>query len=74
MTTFFTCLLRAYLLTYETCVLSTLLKPEALGAAKRLLDACGGGGDETVAPREIAAAVYQMVARHGLQARHTMGR
>ena len=38
--------------------------PEALGAAKRLLDACG---DEEVAPREIAAAVYQMVARHGLQ-------
>ena len=31
----------------------------ALGAAKRLLDACG---DEEVAPREIAAAVYQMVA------------
>ena len=39
--------------------------PEALGAAKRLLDACG---DEEVAPREIAAAVYQMVAAHGLQA------
>mmetsp|Transcript_30555 Transcript_30555/g.72017 ORF Transcript_30555/g.72017 Transcript_30555/m.72017 type:complete len:85 (+) Transcript_30555:246-500(+) len=40
--------------------------PEALGAAKRLLDACGV--DEAVAPREIAAAVYQMVAKHGLQA------
>ena len=39
---------------------------EGLAAAKRLLDACGA--DEAVAPREIAAAVYQMVAAHGLQA------
>lgn len=43
--------------------------PEALGAAKRLLDAYST--DEHVAPREIAEAVYQMVATHGLQAVRT---
>ena len=48
---------------------------EALAAAQRLLDAYGsdvsGGSEsfesEAVAPREITACVYQMVAAHGLQ-------
>ena len=44
---------------------------EALAAAHRLLDECGpqlgAHGDMTIAPREITASVYRMIARHGLQ-------
>ena len=45
---------------------------EALAAAQRLLEAYGGdvtgaSEAEAVAPREITACVYQMVAAHGLQ-------
>ena len=47
---------------------------EALAAAHRLLDECGplltaspAASDAPVAPREITACIYQLVAMHGLQ-------